>query len=56
MEYFVPALIYVLLINLVLFVFISDEPKGKIMPIVCWINRVMLVISIAVGSMLVLVV
>lgn len=56
MEYFVPVLMYVLLINFVLFVFIPDEPQGKIMPIVCWINRVILVIGIAVGSVLVLVV
>lgn len=56
MEYFVPTLMYVLLINFVLFVFTPDQPKGTIMPIVCWINRVMLVISVAVGSLLILVV
>jgi len=56
MEYFVPTLMYVLLINFVLFVFTSDQPKGKIMSIVCWINRVVLVISVSIGSLLVLVV
>lgn len=56
MDYVIPVLAYVLLINFVLFVFTPDEPQGKIMSIVCWINRVMLVVSVAVASVLVLVV
>lgn len=56
MDFFIPVLAYVLLINFVLSVFTPDEPQGKIMSIMCWINRVILVISVAVGSVLVLVV